>query len=204
MSYFPPYIHIKNKIKNELDFPKSYLKNATDVDTSQFAKLAYLANLKSGLDKLDIDKLFELDADKLKPVLTDLNELSDVVKIDIVKKKCYNAKIQKNEDKMSSFINVATYPALDAKINKVKGEIPSITNSATTTALTTVQKKIPKFSDLVKKSDYDAEVKDIKNKYFTTSDYNKFINNILDAKIMRKKLVNESGVNEKIKTLATK
>ena len=105
---------------------------------------------------------------------------------------------------MSSFINVATYPALDAKINKVKGEIPSITNSATTTALTTVQKKIPKFSDLVKKSDYDAEVKDIKNKYFTTSDYNKFINNILDAKIMRKKLVNESGVNEKIKTLATK
>ena len=94
MSYFPPYIHSKNKIINELD----------------------------------IDKLFELDTDKLKPVLTDLDKLSDVVKIDVVKKKCYNAKIQKNEDKMSSFINAATYPALDAKINKVKGEIPSIAN----------------------------------------------------------------------------
>ena len=47
-------------------------------------------------------------------------------------------------------------------------------------------------------------LKDIKNKYFTISDYNKFTNNILDAKITVKKLVNESGLNGKIKTLATK
>ena len=47
-------------------------------------------------------------------------------------------------------------------------------------------------------------LKDIKNKYFTISDYNKFTKNILDAKITVKKLVNESGLNGKIKTLATK
>ena len=44
----------------------------------------------------------------------------------------------------------------------------------------------------------------IKCKYFTTSDSSKLKNDILDAKIIPKKLVNESGLNEKIKTLATK
>ena len=45
----------------------------------------------------------------------------------------------------------------------------------------------------------------MENKYFTTSDYNKFTSNTLDAKITLKKLVNlESGLNEKIKASATK
>ena len=102
------------------------------------------------------------------------------------------------------YLILLTYTAaLNTKINEVKNKIPSITNLATTTALTAVENKIPNVSDLVKKTDYDAEIKDIKNKYFTTSDYNKFTNNILDAKTA-KKLVNESGLNEKIKTLATK
>ena len=47
-------------------------------------------------------------------------------------------------------------------------------------------------------------MKDINDKNFTTSDDNKFTNNILDAKITAKKVVNESGLNEKIKILATK
>ena len=64
-----------------------------------------------------------------------------------------------------------------------------------------------KYSILViqsEKTDYDAEIKDLRNKYFTTSHYNKFTNNILDRKITGKKLVNEFVLNEKIKTLATK
>ena len=36
------------------------------------------------------------------------------------------------------------------------------------------------------------------DKYFSTSDYNKFMSNILDAKITQEKLVNESDLNEKI------
>ena len=51
---------------------------------------------------------------------------------------------------------------------------------------------------------YDAEIKDIKDKYFTTFDYNKFTNNTLNTKITAKMLVHESGLNEKRKTLATK
>ena len=46
--------------------------------------------------------------------------------------------------------------------------------------------------DLVlKKADYDARIKDIKDKYFTTSDYDKFMNNILDEKIIAKMLVKD-------------
>ena len=36
---------------------KADLKNATGIDTSKFAKKVDLSNLKSDLDKLDIDKL---------------------------------------------------------------------------------------------------------------------------------------------------
>ena len=93
MRYFPPYSPSKNKIEVELDLSnyatKSELKNVTGVDTSQFAKKDDLANLKSEADKLDIDELSELDADKFKPVLTDLRKLSDVVKNYVVKKKDY-------------------------------------------------------------------------------------------------------------------
>ena len=44
-----------------------------------------MINLKSEFDKLDIDKLSELDADKLKPVPTDLSKLSNVVKMVLIK-----------------------------------------------------------------------------------------------------------------------
>ena len=54
------------------------------------------------------------------------------------------------------------------------------------------------------KADYYAEIKHIKDKYCTTPEYNNFTNNILDVKITAKKLVHESGLNEKIKTLAKK
>ena len=63
---------------------------------------------------------------------------------------------------------------------------------------------MPNISDLVKKANYDAKISEMGNKYFTTSDYDKFTSNTLDAKITQKKLVNESDLNEKIKTLATK
>ena len=64
-----------------------------------------LANLKSDVDKLDIDKLKNTptnkgdfkskvdksDVDKLVPVPVDLSKLSDLVKNDVVKKDVYNA-----------------------------------------------------------------------------------------------------------------
>ena len=78
-----------------------------------------LSNLKSKVDKLDVDKLV--------PVPVDLNELSDIVKNDVVKKDEYNAKIKNTEDNMPYITNLATNTTLSAKINEVKKEIPSIT-----------------------------------------------------------------------------
>ena len=43
-------------MKVELDL-SDYATNATGIDTSDFAKKADLANLKSEVDKLNIDKL---------------------------------------------------------------------------------------------------------------------------------------------------
>ena len=84
-------------MKVELDLShyatKADLTNAPGVDTSSFVKKTRLPNLKSDVDKLDIDKLKnvpsnlsnlkskvdELDVDKLVPVPVDLSKLSDVV-----------------------------------------------------------------------------------------------------------------------------
>ena len=59
---------------------KTDLKNVTHVDAARFALKTNLANLKTEVDKLDIDKLA--------PVPADLSKLSDAVKNDVVKKNC--------------------------------------------------------------------------------------------------------------------
>ena len=46
---------------------------------------------------------------------------------------------------------------------------------------------------VIQSTDYDVEIKDIDNKCFTTSDYNVFMNDIPDAKIKSKELVNKPG-----------
>ena len=81
-SYFPKPKSIKGNVKVELDLSnyatKADLKNATGVDTLDSAKETDLANLKSDVDKLDIDKL--------KNVPTNLSNLkSKVDKLDMDK-----------------------------------------------------------------------------------------------------------------------
>ena len=69
-------------MKVELDLSnyatKADLKNATGVDTFEFAKKVDLASLKSEIDKLDIGKL--------ETTSVDLSKLSDAVKNEVVKK----------------------------------------------------------------------------------------------------------------------
>ena len=77
------------------------LKNAADVNTSDFAKKTDLVNLKSDIDNIDIDKLIKnvpsglsslkgkvdrLNIGKLKTTLVDLIKLIDVVKIKLLKR----------------------------------------------------------------------------------------------------------------------
>ena len=82
--YFPkPFRSFGGNINVKVDLSnyatKIDLKNVTHVDTSGFALKTNLANLKTKVDKLDIEKLA--------PVSVDLSKLSDVVKNDADKKK---------------------------------------------------------------------------------------------------------------------
>ena len=129
-----------------------------------------LSNLKSKVDKLDIDKLV--------PVPIDLSKLSDVVKNEVVKKVVYNAKIKDIEDKIPDTTNLATNNTLNAKINEVKNEIPSITNLAVTVALNAkineVKNKIPNITKLATTTALTAVQNKIPDhsKYITTPEAN--------------------------------
>ena len=103
-----------------------------------------------------------------------------LILLKLVNKADYNAKVKDIKDKITGITNLATTTGLNAKINEVKGEIPSAPGLATTPAFTAVESKIPERNTLVEKVDFDVKISDFEKNYFTTSDYNKFTNNILD------------------------
>ena len=89
--YFPkPFRKFGGNINVKVDLSNygtnTDLKNVTHVDTSSFALKTNLANLKTEVDKLDIDKLA--------PVPVDLSKLTDAVKND-VKKTVYDKLVLK-------------------------------------------------------------------------------------------------------------
>ena len=91
--YFPkPFnSHFSDNIKVKIDLSNSTTKaditNIFHVDTSGFALKTNLSNLKTEVDKLDIDKLI--------PVPADLSKLSNVVKNDVIKKTACNKLVTK-------------------------------------------------------------------------------------------------------------
>ena len=81
--YFPKlYKPFGRNIKVKVDLSnyatKADIKNISHVDTSSFALKANLANLKTEVDKLGIDKLV--------PVPIDLSKLSNFVKMILLKR----------------------------------------------------------------------------------------------------------------------
>ena len=103
--YFPkPYEPFGGDINVKIDLSnyatKDDIKNITHVDTSSFVLKTNVANLKTEVDKLDINKLRslpnnlsilktkvdKLDVDKLAPVSADLSKLSNAVNNEVVKK----------------------------------------------------------------------------------------------------------------------
>ena len=167
-----------------------------------------LANLKSNVHKLDIDKLKnvptsltnlkskvdKLDVYKLVPASVDLSKLSVSVKKDVVKKGAYNGKIKNIQDEILDITNLAAKTALNAKINEVKGEIPNITNLATNASLNA--------SNLVKKTYYNTKLSEIEkkvteqnhDKYITTPELNKFISSNFDLRFKPANLASNSDI----------
>ena len=90
---------------------KTDLKNVKHVDTSSFARKRNLANLKTEVDKLDIDKLA--------PVPVDLSKLSDVVKNDVVKKTVYDKVAAKvNNIDINDFVLKTKYQTDKTELEK--------------------------------------------------------------------------------------
>ena len=116
--YFPkPYEPFGGDINVKIDLSnyatKDDIKKITYIDTSSFALKTNLANLKTKVDKLDVDKL--------KPVPTDLRRLSNVVKNDVVKKACYNKLVTKVDNIDTS--GLAKKTNYNTKITEIDGKI---------------------------------------------------------------------------------
>ena len=234
--YFPkPYelfggdINVKVDLSN---YATSDIKNISHVDTSSFTLKTNLANLKTEVDKLDIDKLV--------PLPVDLSKLSDVVKNNVVKKGVYGKLVTKvNDIDTSGFVLRTKYDTdkselenkiadtsdlvkktdYKTKITEIEGKIPDVSNLATKTALTTVENKIPDVGNLVKKTDYNTKVTEIENKlhndshdkYIDISEFNKLAVDVFNARITQANLVTKTdfdakllGLNNKITQSKTK
>ena len=132
--YFPkPYEPFVGDINVTVDLSnyatKADIRNISHVDTSRFALKTSSANLKTEVDKLDIDKLV--------PVPTDLSQLSNVVKNDVVKKNVYNKLVSKVDKIDTSGFTLKTM--YDTEKSDLKN-------------------KIPDTSGLIKKTNYNTKI----------------------------------------------
>ena len=115
--YFPKsYEPFGGDINVRVDLPhyaqKTDIKNVSHVETSRFALQWNVANLKTVVNKLDVDKLV--------PVLVDLNKLKDVVKNEVVKKTVYDKLVAKlNSIDTSAFVLKTKYDT-DKKVLEIK------------------------------------------------------------------------------------
>ena len=127
--YFPkPFRSFGGNINVKVDLSnyatKTDLKNVTHVDTSSFALKTNLANLKTEVDKLDIDKLVHIPAD--------LSKLSNVVKNDVV------------NDKLVAKVNAIPLNNIDTSDFVLKTKYQ--------TDKTELEKKVPDVSKFVEKA----------------------------------------------------
>ena len=230
--YFPkPYEPFGGDINVKVDLSnyttKIDLKNISHVDVSSFALKSKLANLKTEVDKLDIDKLT--------PVPNDLAKLSNVVKKDIAKKSVYDKlvdkvdnidttgfilktthdthksdlkkKINDADKKIPDTSDLAKKTNLNAKITEIENKIPGITGFATNSALTAVENKIPDVSSLVTKTDYDTKISEIEkkfsdhnhDKYITTPEFNTLAARVFNARLAQADLVTKRDFDTQTK-----
>ena len=221
--YFPkPYEPFGGDINVKVDLSnyatKADTKNISHVDTSSFALKTNLANLKTEVDQLDIDKLV--------PLPVDISKLSDVIKNDVVKKDVYDKLVTKvNAIDTSRFVLKTKYDTdkselenkipdtsslvkktdYNTKITEIEGKLPDISNLATKTALTSVENNILSVDNLVKKTDYNTKVTEIENKlnnhnhdtYFDNSEFNKLAVDGFNARIAQANLITKTDFDAK-------
>ena len=115
---------------------KTDLKNVTHVDASSFELKTNLANLKTEVDKLDVDKLV--------PIPVDLSKLSDLVKSDIVKKTVYDILVANvNNIDTSDFVLKTKYQTDKTELGN---KTPNVTDFFKKAKLNELENKIPDVS----------------------------------------------------------
>ena len=135
-------INIKVNLSNYAT--KADIKNISHVDTSSFALKTNLANLKTEVDKLDIDKL--------KPLPGDASKLSNVVTNEVVKKTDYNNKITEIENKIPDTSNLAIKTELATVENKIPDTSSLVKKIDYITKISDIEGKIPDISNLATKN----------------------------------------------------
>ena len=105
--------------------------NVSQVDTSSFALNTNLANLKTEIDKLNIEKSA--------PVPVDLSKLSNVVKNDVVKKTVYDKSVATVDNiDTGDFVLKTKY---NTDKTELENKIPDVSNLVKKTKLTELEKK---------------------------------------------------------------
>ena len=116
--------------------------NVSQVDTSSFALNTNLANLKTEIDKLNIEKSA--------PVPVDLSKLSNVVKNDVVKKTVYDKSVATVDNiDTGDFVLKTKY---NTDKTELENKIPDVSNLVTKTKLSESENKIPDISNLTTKT----------------------------------------------------
>ena len=115
--YFPkPFKSFRGNINVKVDLSnyakRSDIKNVIHVDTSNFVLKTNLANLKTEVDKLEIDKLV--------PVPVDLSKSSNIVKNEVVKKTVSDKLVAKVNNIDTSGFVLKTKNDADKKKKKKK------------------------------------------------------------------------------------
>ena len=181
--YFPKSfnLHFGDSIKVKVDFSnyetKTDIKNISHTDTSRFALKADLTNIKTEVNKIDIDKLVT--------VPTDLSKLGNV---DVIKKTGYDKLVAKvNSIDTSDFVLKTKYQTdkteienkipdtsdlvektdYSTKVTEIENKIPDIRNLPTKAVFTTVENKIPNVSNLVKKQTITQKLQRLKRNLLT-------------------------------------
>ena len=173
--FLKPYEPFGGEINVKVDLSnyatKTDLKNVSHVDVSSFALKSNLASLKTEVDKID--------ADKLKTVPVDLAKLSNVVKNDVAKK------LNTINWSLKLIILILQILLKKNKYEKYGSDFEGKINK--------IDKKIPDFSSLVKKKDFNAKVTEIEGEMpsitglATNSELTAFENKIPDVSSLVKK-----------------
>ena len=120
--YFPKPSSYEKNFKVKIDLTnyatKKDIQSITHVNTSNFALKRNLANLKTEVGKLDIDKLV--------PIPNDLSKLNNVVKNDVIKKVDYNKLVAKVNNIDTNDFVLKTKCSTDKA--ELENKIPNINN----------------------------------------------------------------------------